>query len=265
MIEEIFIESPNDLMFKLNDLPNHFIYRGHSNAGWKLESALERVIGDKWSSENARKFEDYSYRSFRSKYHIYAKSEHVPTSKLSWLSVMQHYGIPTRLLDFTESPYVALYFALEAYNPLSKEDFSVYAIDYTAIMEASIEFIRNRDSKFSETRASIGDKKDHIFDEVVDRFAYDILWITEPLEQNARMDRQFGTFLISGNRGKTIESIVSSGIYEKCRMYKFVVSHAFYENIYALLRKAGINAKVIYGDLTGLAKAIKMELQVYAI
>lgn len=265
MIEEIFIKNPDDLIRRLNELPNHFVYRGQSNSVWKLQPTLERVIGAKWSSENARKFEEYSYKSFCSKYHIYNQSEHIPKSKLSWLSVMQHYGVPTRLLDFTESPYVALYFALEAYNHLSNEDFSIYAIDYTAVMESSLEFIKNRDSKFTETRESIHGKQDQIFGDVVDRFSYDILWVTEPLEQNARMDRQFGTFLISGNREKTIESIIDSGIYDKCKMYKFVVSHTLYENVYSLLRKVGINAKSIYGDLTGLAKAIKMELQVYTI
>ncbi|OQK17160.1 hypothetical protein AU255_04470 [Methyloprofundus sedimenti] len=265
MIEEVTIESIDELIRKLNELPNHFVYRGHSSAEWKLQSTLERVIGTKWSSENARKFEDHSHKAFRSKYHIYNQTEHTPKSKLSWLSVMQHYGVPTRLLDFTESPYVALYFALETYDPLSNEDFAIYALDYSSVMESSLNFIKNRDSKFSESRASIHGKQDEIFDEVVDRFAYDILWVTEPLEQNARMDRQFGTFLISGNREKTIESIINSGIYDKCKMYKFIVRYPLYQNVYTLLRKVGINARSIYGDLTGLGKAIKMELQVYTI
>ena len=265
MIEEIHITDMDDLIHRINDLPNHFVYRGQANASWNLESTLERVVGNQWSAASARKFEDQSYKAFRSKYHIYNQSEHIPQSKLSWLSIMQHYGVPTRLLDFTESPYVALYFALESYSPLSHNDFAIYAIDYSDVMEKSLNFIKSRDSKFTETRINIHGQQDRVFDEVVDRFAYDILWISEPLEQNARMDRQSGTFLISGNREVTIESAIASNTYDSCKIVKLVISHSLYQSVYALLRKVGINAKSIYGDLTGLAKTIKMELQVYTI
>lgn len=265
MIEELRVNKIDELIRFLNDLPNRFVFRGHSNSSWKLESTLERTIGGRWNANLATRFEEHSINTFKSKYHIYRHNEHSPSSKLSWLSVMQHYGVPTRLLDFTESPYVALYFALESYNPLSCVDLSIYAVDYTAIMEKSLEYIKRNDSKFSETRSSVHSRRDEVFESVVDRFSYDILWITEPLEVNARMDRQSGTFLLSGNREKTIESLLGSYIYDDCRVVKVTVNSCLYESIYALLRKMSINSKSIYGDLSGLAKSIWMELQIYKI
>ena len=265
MIEEKHIDTIDELIRLLNVLPNHFIFRGHANSSWKLESTLERSIGIRWSADLAAKVEEHSLSAFKSKYHIYNQNEHVPKSKLSWLSVMQHYGVPTRLLDFTESPYVALYFALESYNPLSGVDLAIYVLDYTAIMEKSLKFIKQNDSKFTETRASVHSQRDIVFEDVVDRFSYDILWITEPLEVNARMDRQSGTFLLSGNKQKTIESLLASDTYDDCRIMKVTINSQLYQSIYVLLRKMSINAKSIYGDLSGLAKAIRMELQVYTI
>ena len=265
MIEEIEIKGPNHLIRSLNALPNSYIYRGHADSSWNLESTLERTLGESWSSERAGKYEDHYLNLFKSKYHIYNDNEHEPKSKLSWLSVMQHYGAPTRLIDFTESPYVALYFALEAYNPLLQKDLAIYAIDYTSIMDISLNYISKRDSGFNKKRSDIVGHQDELFDDVVDRFSYEVVWITEPLELNARIDRQSGTFLISGDKEKKIEELLSLEMYESVHVLKYVVPHNMYENIYALVRKMNINAKTIYGDLGGLAKLIKMDMQVHAI
>jgi hypothetical protein len=263
MIVEHSVTSITELAHQLNVLPNHFAFRGQADADWRLQSTLERVIGNRWSAANARLFETHSLDTFKSKYHIYSGLEHIPKSKLSWLSVMQHYGVPTRLIDFTTSPYIALYFALETYDPLSQKDFSIFAIDYTAIMEASVQYIRKADTKFLETRSTVQRMQDAVFDDVVDRYSYDIAWVTEPMELNARIDRQAGTFLVAGNLEKTIESIVNLPLYESAKLLKIRIPASLYEGVYVTLRKMSINSKSIYGDLAGLAKSIRMELQSY--
>jgi FRG domain len=264
MIKTIAITDSEHLIRALNELPNDYIYRGHADSSWKLESTLERTIGSHWSGDNAKKFEEHYLNLFKSKYHIYSGNEHKPKSKLAWLSVMQHYGAPTRLIDFTESPYIALYFALEAYDPLLKKDLAIYAINYKSVMDASLQYIAKCDSSFNKKRDEIAGCQDELFENVVDRLSPEVVWITEPLELNARIDRQSGTFLISGDKEKKIESLLSSEIYDDVDIYKYVVPHSIYKNIYALLRKMNINAKSIYGDLGGLAKSIKMDMQVHA-
>lgn len=204
MIDVIRIESTEDLIEQLNRLPNNFFYRGHASAKWRLESSLERVLGTRWNDELARKFEDVSLLRFQSKFHLYDRENTKPDSKLAWLALMQHYGVPTRLLDFTESPFVALYFSLEAFNLNSKDDLAVFAIDYRALMDQSISVLIAKDSAFRETRQTLYDKQDKVFDEIVDRFSYDIAWTAEPKQLNARLDRQAGSFLVSGNRGMRI-------------------------------------------------------------
>ena len=261
---EVLVNSTDDLIRLLNELPNHYIYRGHADASWKLESSLERVIGNSWSSENAEKFESFSLDQFCPKFHLYDFENVAPTSKLAWLSLMQHYGVPTRLIDFTESPYVALYFALEAYNPQSKRDLAIFALDYTSVMKHSIEYIGKRDSNFKETPLTIPKKQDEVFENIVDRFAYEIAWVTEPKQLNARLDRQAGCFLLSGNKGVRIESILNMDTYKNCTLKKFVVAHELYSGIFALLRKMNITSKSIYGDLDGLARSIKMQMQIYS-
>ncbi|CAG1021957.1 hypothetical protein MTYM_01383 [Methylococcales bacterium] len=265
MMIEIDIRTTDDLIYNLNILPNNFVYRGHASADWVLQSSLERIIGNEWSSERAKQFEEFSLAQFKSKFHLYDHENIKPDSKLAWLSIMQHNGVPTRLLDFTESPYIALYFALEAYNPQTCADFAVFALDYSAIMECSINHIRLKDDAFKETRSSVYEKQDEIFEKIVDRFAYDIAWVAEPKQLNARLDRQAGSFLLSGNRSLRILDVLNSELYFNTKMYKFRVAHELYSGIFALLRKMNITSKSLYGDLNGLASSIRMQMQVYSV
>jgi hypothetical protein len=261
---EIRLSNPADLIQAFNSLPSHFIFRGQANADWKLESSLERVVGTKWCADEAKKYEELSLARFRSKFHLYDHENIEPDSMLAWLAIMQHYGVPTRLLDFTESPYVALYFALETYRSASKTDLAVFAIDYRAVTLASVGCIRRNDSRFQFKDSEVHEHQDSIFDEFVNPRAYDIAWITEPRKHNQRLDRQGGCFLISGNRDKKIEDVLETPLYGDSRFIKYRIDSSLHESVFTLLRKMNLTGKVLYGDLHGLAVAIRMEMEAYS-
>lgn len=264
-MREVKILSTEDMIKRFNVLENHYIFRGHADAAWPLSSSLERIVGERWSTSEVTKFEDNSLETFRSKFHLYDRDNLKPDSKLAWLGIMQHYGVPTRLVDFADSPYVALYFALETYQPTAKTDIAVYALDYKAIMDRSIGHIAQKDPNFTETRQSIIGKQDRVFDDVVDRFAYDIVWVTEPGVHNARLDRQGGCFIVSGNRDTRIADALSLDLYRGCDFTKYRIDGSLYTGIFALLRKMNVTSKSLYGDLDGLARSIRMQMQVYSV
>jgi hypothetical protein len=265
VLKEVRLTNIQEMIGTLNSLNNDFIYRGHADSEWMLASTLDRELESGVTTPYPKTIEDFYLKLFKSKYHIYNDIEHEPTSKLGWLSVMQHYGAPTRLIDFTESPYIALYFALEGYAANIKSDLAIYAINYKEVMNESLRFMSKKDSNFIRTRKDIAGEEDELFDEIVDRFSYEILWVTEPKEVNIRIDRQAGTFLISGDREKRVDDLLGSDIYKNCEVYKYIIPKENITGIYALLRKMNINSKSIYGDLFGLAKGIKMDIQFHCM
>ena len=131
-------------------------------------------------------------------------------------------------------------------------------------MEASIAHIGSKDSSFVETRATVHPKQDQVFDETVDRFAYDIVWVTEPKRHNERLDRQGGCFVVSGNRDTRIADALDLPLYNASKLVKYIVDHSLYPAIFALLRKMNVTSKSLYGDLDGLARSIRMQMQVYS-
>lgn len=107
-----FVEAVTEEIFNTNG-NNYIYYRGHSSTNYKLEPSIYRYANDE-----ILKTEDILYRDIlSSKPHFFSDCN----TTLERLVKMQHHGIPTRLLDLTENPLIALYFACIGNKELNGE------------------------------------------------------------------------------------------------------------------------------------------------
>jgi len=117
MITNIEITNIEELFGIKHILGRHFIYRGHAAIDWPLSSTLERLVDIK-SDELILLKEFGALTSFKNRSKNYLS--HIPDDFdfFEWMTLIQHHGGATRMLDFTFSFYIALYFAIEDFNDL---------------------------------------------------------------------------------------------------------------------------------------------------
>lgn len=129
---EIFVSSCKELEEKIFEPPasrtwgrmrtHKYVLRGLSRADYQLSSTLARL------GPSPEDCEPHLLRNFRK----YAPtSVTTPSCDWDWLALAQHHGLPTRMMDWTASPYVAMHFAT-ANEFLFNVDGSIWAIDYVA-------------------------------------------------------------------------------------------------------------------------------------
>lgn len=101
-----------DFYGSLVPVQGRWCFRGHADSTWHLDTSLHRVTRRNLDAERA---ESLFVRAFKRRAHHFVANPPGDDEDLEWLALMQHFGVPTRLLDFTASAYVALYFAVNAF------------------------------------------------------------------------------------------------------------------------------------------------------
>lgn len=129
--QTIRVENWSDAVSIAKNL-DRWLFRGQKCADWSLKTSVERAFEFRnLDLKYLTTFEQISLIDFKKIAHNFSEKIPGDDDLISWLALIQHYGGPTRLLDFTESFYIAVYFALKN----STKSCAVWGINRPKLME----------------------------------------------------------------------------------------------------------------------------------
>src|SRR5216117_2882510 len=186
----IRLESWEEYLSIISDSPyQHWAFRGQRDASAPLFSALSRyfisfhVDPRAWPEQEKR-----ILRIFKRKAIHFLDDVPAQDDDFEWLALMQDHGAPTRLLDFTWSPYVAAFFALHN----TTEEGVIWACNPAELEKVKHFPLETRDGFRKYILADKGN----------------FVWLGEPYAMNRRLIAQSGTFLVPGVLDRSIEEIL---------------------------------------------------------
>jgi len=173
-------------------------FRGQENASWSLRTTLERS-GERAKLDAAPVFlanaERRIIEEFQRRAHHFVPDPPSLRNQIEWLALMQHFGAPTRLLDFTNSFYVAAFFALEN----ASSECAIWCVQHPALHKAAASFLGlSKDQETSvpywQTSHRMSAVAQNAFEKsesVSSHFVFEV----EPFRVNERLAIQQGLFL----------------------------------------------------------------------
>jgi type I restriction enzyme M protein len=191
------------------------IYRGMKSADYPLTPKVGRVVPP--DSVGSREKNEYEIlRLFKERAFQYL--DFTPASDWDWLAIGQQYGLPTRLLDWTDNPLVACFFAVD--GP-SDHDSVIYAYRNDSYIPV---------------------------DKHPDPFKYRPVGKFIPRHLTQRITTQGGLFTVHPNPYERFESD---------DMDKIVIPNAIRSGLKKTLNKYGVNRFALFPGLDGLAAHIE--------
>ncbi|MEM7243061.1 MAG: FRG domain-containing protein [Pseudomonadota bacterium] len=246
LYELLFHDSKND---RLNRYKSRYAFRGVSSASYAMQTSIMRQGGEfgKTESHILRQFKKYAYQEM---------GDH--QNEWYWLAVGQHYGLPTRLLDWSYSPDVALHFATANTSKMD-DDGAVWMVNYKelhkkappkirGVMEAEKTWILTTEL-MSEGLRDLAE-----LDELGHKEG-DFILFFEPPALDARIYNQFAYFSVASRVDLGIDAYLTSSTDIPWR--KIVIPASLKWEVRDKLDQRNISERVLFPGLGGLADWLK--------
>jgi len=247
-----------------------WVFRGQSNAQWNLTTTLERLAS--YLSLDIREIallESEIVKQFQRRARHYTDYLPRPDNLFEWLSLIQHYGGPTRLLDFTYSFYVACHFSINT----DKNDSAIYCLNRPLINK----YLENDDRlKIVKSKNKIN-TPEFCEKALKSGVGGPLILVSEPFILNERLAAQQGLFAIPVVVENSFEYNISltlnrfekflpkttrlqrfneNIIFDECALLKIKIPWNLHYQIKLDLLRMNINEGTLFPGLDGFARSL---------
>ncbi len=189
-----------------------FQYRGQSDSTWKL---IPKAGRSPFNKRNDKEL----FNQWKRRANAYIDNKSL--SDIELLTIAQHTGLPTRLLDWTYNPLVAIFFACTENKEI---DGAIFAYNSDTYLR-----VHNVDNPFNLAEGTVK--------------------MLQPNSSHSRLINQFGYFTIHNGPESELKEVNSKG-----EIHKIIIPSKLKEELVFMINQLGINYMTIYPDLDGLSK-----------
>lgn len=185
------------------------------------------------------------------------------------LFLMQHYGIPTRLLDWTENPFIALFFAVmnRNFKPKGRGESRTLAFDHDAAVWLLDPIKWNRFAlSFQTFTGEIPFTNDPVLKPytppIENGDSRNLPVAINGAHNSSRIVAQRGAFTIFGNNTMPIEKATEHHCGFKAEsLVKIILKKDLIPQLRNSVIHHGISESVVFPDLDGLSREMKREFE----
>lgn len=223
------------------------IFRGVTDSAFSLTTTLQRVGG------SSRELEPKLLRQFKK----YAHQDVINCrTDWHWLTLAQHHGLPTRFLDWTNSPFVGLHFATADW-PNSGTDGALWALDFISLQQWLPASLRNSLDKlhvkvFTTDELADAAASPQVLEDLSKR---EFMVVFEPPSLDGRIVNQYAALTAMSRAGSDQEKWLLSRKQTVCE--KLIIPCHLKAKIRERLDMMNITERVLYPGLDGLTMWLK--------
>ena len=222
------------------------VYRGLADASWGCQTGIERLGSDPKSIEAPA---------------IRAFTKYAPTGSFRadsfWerLAVAQHNGLPTRLLDWTISPLIAVHFATSE-RQYAKADAVIWSIDAwqsRQLLPKELQAVLDERNGAWMFDVELLESLFRDLSDFDDRHPDDVLLFFEPPTIDARIENQYAVFSLMNCVSKTHDAFLEQRSSEHPDLVRrIVIDKEAKPEIRSMLDKSNITERMLFPGLPGL-------------